>query len=405
MNTQEVILLNISGDDKPGVTSGITQILSQYHVNILDIGQAVIHNNLSLGMLIELPGNAESSPVLKELLFKAYELGISIRFEPVNTEEYSHWVGSQGKDRFIISLLARKITAEHISTVTEIIYQQGLNIDIINRMTGRIPLNGNKPTRACVEISVRGTPKDIDNMKSSFYNLSGTIDADISFQRDDIYRRTRRLVCFDMDSTLIQAEVIVELAKAHGVGEKVHKITEAAMHGELDFDESFKRRVALLKGLDVSVMENIAENLPLTEGAERLLNTLNRCGYKTAILSGGFTFFGKYLQKKLGIDYLFANELEIKNGKLTGHHVGDIVNGTKKAELLRLIAQMEGIHREQVIAVGDGANDLPMINAAGLGIAFHAKPLVRKNAGHAISTIGLDGILYLLGFRDRILKD
>ncbi len=405
MSLQEVILLTITGEDKPGVTSSITHILSQHHVTILDIGQAVIHNHLSLGMLIELPSEAESSPVLKELLFKAYELGIDIRFDPVAANEYTDWVHSQGKDRFIISLLARKITGEHISKVTEIIYKQSLNIDIINRLTGRIPLTGDKPTRACVELSVRGTPRDTEAMKTAFYNLSRTIDADISFQKDDIYRRSRRLVCFDMDSTLIQAEVIVELAKAHGVGEEVHKITEAAMRGELDFNESFKRRIALLKGLNVSVMKELAANLPLTEGAERLLSTLNRCGYKTAILSGGFTFFGEYLQKKFDIDYVFANELEIRDGKLTGRHLGDIVNGSRKAELLRLIAQMEGIHKEQVIAVGDGANDLPMINAAGLGIAFHAKPVVRENAGHAISTIGLDGILYLLGFRDRMLSD
>jgi phosphoserine phosphatase len=405
LSTHDVILLTITGEDKPGVTSSMTHILSQHHVTVLDIGQAVIHNHLSLGMLIELPIEAESSPVLKELLFKAYELGIQIRFDPVDAKEYTNWVHSQGKNRFIISLLARKVTGEHISKVTEIIYEQGLNIDIINRLTGRIPLRGDKPTRACVEFSVRGTPRDTETMKTAFYNLSRTIDADISFQKDDIYRRSRRLVCFDMDSTLIQAEVIVELAKAHGVGEEVHKITEAAMRGELDFNESFKRRIALLKGLDVSVMEKIAENLPLTEGAERLLSTLNRCGYKTAILSGGFTFFGEYLQKKFDINYVFANELEIRDGKLTGQHLGDIVNGSRKAELLKLIAQMEGIHREQVIAVGDGANDLPMINAAGLGIAFHAKPVVRENAGHAISTIGLDGILYLLGFRDRMLND
>ncbi|MDD5582229.1 MAG: phosphoserine phosphatase SerB [Candidatus Marinimicrobia bacterium] len=405
LNNHDVLLLKITGEDKPGVTSRITQILSQHHVTILDIGQAVIHNDLSLGMLITLPSDTESSSLLKELLLKAYELGIEIRFEPITAKEYSQWVNAQGKERFIISLLARKITAEQISCVTDIIYDQGLNIDIINRLTGRIPLTGNKSTVACVELSVRGTPRDINTMKSAFYNLSRTIEADISFQKDDIYRRNRRLVCFDMDSTLIQTEVIVELAKVHGVGDEVHRITEAAMQGELDFEESFKKRIALLKGLDVSVMEKIAANLPLTEGAERLLNTLNRCGYKTAILSGGFTFFGEYLQKKFNIDYMFANELEIHDGKLTGRHIGDIINGTRKAELLKLIAQMEGIHREQVIAVGDGANDLPMINAAGLGIAFHAKSKVRENAGYAISTVGLDGILYLLGFRDRMLAE
>jgi len=399
---QEVILVNISGEDKPGVTSALTEILARYNVNILDIGQAVIHQDLALGILFEVPAKSESSPILKDLLFKAYEMGLNVKFTPVNEEQYLNWVERQGKERFIITLLSPKLTARQLAAVTDEIMEQDLNIDIITRLSGRIPLNNTKQkVKSVVEFSVRGTPSNIEKMKSRLLEIAGTSDVDIAFQEDSIYRRNRRLVCFDMDSTLIQAEVIDELARKAGVFDEVSKITEAAMRGEIDFDESFRKRVALLKGLDESVMKEVAESLPLTEGTERLFSMLRKYGYRTAILSGGFNYFGNYLKHKLGIDYLFANELEIKNGKLTGRHVGEIINGQKKAELLKLITFKEDIHMEQVIAVGDGSNDLPMLRQAGLGIAFHAKPKVKESAKNAISTIGLDAILYLLGFRDR----
>lgn len=399
---REIILLNISGEDKAGLTATLTGILSQYNVRILDIGQATIHNDLALGILFEVPKESEASPILKDLLFKSYELGLNVKFTPISEQKYDSWVHHQGKDRFIVTLLARKLTAEHLSRATEIIANQGLNIDLITRLTGRSPLDDEDNTgKAVVELSVRGTPKDTDWIKSEFVKISGETGVDIAFQVDNIFRRNRRLICFDMDSTLIQTEVIDELAIKAGVGEEVMAITEDAMQGKLDFKESFIKRVSLLKGLDEKVMKDIAESLPITEGAERLMKTLKRYGYRTAILSGGFSYFGNHLKNKLGFDYVFANELEIKNGKLTGKHLGDIVDGQKKAELLKLLAFKEDIHLDQVIAVGDGSNDLPMLQLAGLGIAFHAKPKVKKEARHALSTIGLDGILYLLGFRDR----
>lgn len=400
--SKEIILLNISGEDKPGLTAVLTGILSQYGVNILDIGQAVIHEDLGLGILFEVPESSESAPVLKELLFKSYELGLNLKFTPVTEEKYKDWVGHQGKDRFIITLLSRKLTADQLSQVTTIISNQGLNIDYISRLSGRVLLDDHEGNdKSVVEFSVRGTPISEEDMKQQFIDISKEAGVDIAFQADNIFRRNRRLVCFDMDSTLIQTEVIDELAIKAGIGDQVKEITEAAMRGEIDFDESFIQRVALLKGLDESVMKEIAENLPITEGAERLFKTLKKYGYKTAILSGGFNYFGNYLKNKLNIDYVFANELEIENGKLTGKHKGEIVNGDKKAELLKLLAFKEDIHLEQVIAVGDGSNDLPMLKLAGLGIAFHAKPKVQESAKHHISTIGLDALLYLLGFRDR----
>lgn len=405
MATKEIILLNISGPDRPGITTTLTHILAQYSVSILDIGQAVIHDELALGILFEVPAEKESSPILKDLLFRSYELGVNAKFTPISLDDYEHWVTLQGKERYIVTLIARMINSHHLARVTDIIHKQQLNIDVINRLSGRPSLKEQLPPAiACVEFSVRGTPGDKEMMRRDFLDASRETGIDIAFQEDNIYRRNRRLVCFDMDSTLIQAEMIVELARVAGVGDEVHAITESAMRGEIDFRESFRQRVALLRGLDESVMKQVAYNMPITEGAARLTGTLRKYGFKTAILSGGFTYFGRFLQHELDIDYVFANELEIENGKLTGNYVGDIVDGPRKAELLRNLAFKEGIHLEQVVAVGDGANDLPMLNLAGLGIAFHAKPKVKETAQQAISTIGLDAILYLMGFRDRELK-
>lgn len=399
---REIFLLNVTGEDKPGVTATLADILAEHKVNILDIGQAVIHNDLGLGILVEISEKEKSSPILKDILFNAYEMGFNVKFTPISEKRYNEWVDHQGKERFIITLISRKLTATQLSKVTRLISDQDLNIDVISRLSGRIPLGEDEGlTKSVAEFSVRGTPRDIEAMKREFIGISGETGVDIAFQEDNIYRRNRRLVCFDMDSTLIQAEVIDELARKAGVYEQVSNITEAAMRGDIDFSESFKQRIALLKGLDESILKEVAENLPLTEGAERLFRILKKYGYRTAILSGGFTYFGNYLKNKLGIDYVFANELEIKDGKLSGRHIGDIIDGEKKAELLKLIAFKEDIHLEQVIAVGDGSNDLPMLRLAGLGIAFHAKPKVKASAKHSISTIGLDAILYLLGFRDR----
>lgn len=403
--TTELILIRISGLDRPGLTTSITEILSGYDVDIMDIGQADIHSTLSLGILFKCC-EKDSGNIMKDLLFKASELGINIRFYPISREEYEEWVSMQGKNRYILTLLGRKLTAQQIAGATKILANQGLNIDAIRRLTGRVPLDERKAkVRACIEFSVRGTPRDIDELQSELMRLSTTLDMDFSFQKDTMYRRMRRLICFDMDSTLIKTEVIDELAKRAGVGEQVQEITARAMRGEIDFRESFKERVALLKGLDESVMKDIAEHLPITEGVERLMYVLKRYGYKIAILSGGFTYFGNYLKERFGIDYVYANNLEIVDGKLTGRYVGDIVDGKRKAELLQLLAQVENVDIAQTIAVGDGANDLPMLSVAGLGIAFHAKPKVKANAKQSINTIGLDGVLYFLGFKDSYLDE
>ncbi len=403
MKDPEIILMIINSEDRPGVTSGLTEILARHDAFILDIGQADIHRNLSLGILFMAQNSGE---IMKDLLFKAYEMNVTIRFNPISKEQYSNWVSLQGKNRYIITLLGRVLTAKQIAAVSKIVADQNLNIDNIVRLTGRVPLDEkHRSPKSCVELSVRGTPSDRRFMQEEFLRLSSELDFDISFQEESMYRRMRRLICFDMDSTLIRTEVIDELADKAGVGEEVKAITDAAMRGEIDFQESFHRRVKLLKGLDVSVMHEIAENLPITEGLDRLMSILKKVGFKTAILSGGFTYFGNYLKDKYGFDYMYANELEIENGKLTGNYIGDVVDGKRKAELLRLIAQVEKIDLRQTVAVGDGANDLPMLGVAGLGIAFHAKPKVKQNAEQSLSTVGIDGILYFLGYKDSMLDN
>src|SRR5574344_302606 len=375
---EEQILIRITGQDRPGLTASVMDILAVHNAHLLDIGQADIHSTLSLGILIRID-DTHSGPVMKELLFKADELNVNIGFTPISDDEYESWVNRQGKNRFILTVIGRALSAKQIAAATKIIADQGLNIDSILRLTGRMSIK--KPernVRACIEFSLRGTPADREQMQASLMHLASEEEIDFSFQRDDMYRRMRRLICFDMDSTLIQTECIDELAA----------------------------RAALLKGLDAGVMQEIAENMPITEGADRLMSVLKRCGYKIAILSGGFTYFGEYLRRSYGIDYVYANELEVgEDGKLTGKYIGDIVDGKRKAELLKLIAQVEKVNLAQTIAVGDGANDLPMISEAGLGIAYHAKPRVKATAQQSISNIGLDGVLYFLGFKDSYLGE
>jgi phosphoserine phosphatase len=405
ISSNEIVLVSVFGVDQPGITSAITRILTQYDVSVLDIGQSVIHNHLNLGMLISVPGSSDSDQLKSEIESAVHSVENRVKFEPVSLDSYTDWVSQQGKARHIVTLLARQITAEHIASLTAIAVKHGLNFDQITRLSGRIPLDSfSSQTKSSVEFSARGTPADITALRAAFMELSSSFDIDIAVQEESIFRRNRRLVCFDMDSTLIEAEVIDELAIEAGVGEQVAAITEQAMAGELDFNQSFEKRMALLEGLSETVLQSVAQRLKLTEGAERLFKLLKLLGYKTAILSGGFDYFARYLQQKLGVDYVYANQLDIVEGHLSGKVVGQIVNGDRKASLLRELAKKENINLQQVIAVGDGANDLPMLSIAGLGIAFRAKPLVKASAKQSISQLGLDAILYLMGLSDRDME-
>jgi phosphoserine phosphatase len=400
----KVILINFSGGDRPGQTSSLAEILANYRVRILDIGQAVVHETLALAVLVEVPAGVDFTPLKKDLIVRAHELDLKIKFTPISDDAFNHWVRSQGKFRFVINVLGREITAEQLAKISAGISRHGFNIDRIERLSGRLSLTGRvENANACIELEISGETDSAAGLRAELMELTHQFSVDVAFQRESIYRRNRRLFVFDMDSTLIQGEVIDELAKLHGVGDQVSAITASAMRGELDFKQSFTRRVALLRGLPATSFETVLKSVPLAEGAERLISTLKMLGYKTAILSGGFMFFGEHLQTRLGIDYVFANELEMENGVVTGNVVGDIVDGKQKAQLLEAIALTENISLDQVVAVGDGANDLPMLNLAGMGIAFHAKPLVRESASHAVSHLGLDSLLYLIGVRDRDL--
>lgn len=401
----DIVLINITGRDRKGLDAKFTGILAEYNVNILDIGQAVIHNHISLGILAEIPKAEDFSSIFKDMLFEGHKMELRVDIKPVESENYEKWVHAQGKERRIITLLGRRVTARQISAVASIIAQNRLNIDSITRMTGRISLIKSQINpRASIQLSVSGTPLDLLDMRRRFMDLSQQAGIDISFHVDNIYRKNMKLVVFDMDSTLIQAEVIVELAKLANVEEQVQKITDSAMRGEIDFKESFRKRVALLKGIKEEHLVKIAKNIPLTDGADLVAKTLKSLGYKLGILSGGFTFMGEYLKELLDFDYMYANELDIKNGVVTGEVTGEIVDGDQKAILLRQLAQKENIVLEQTIAVGDGANDLPMISIAGLGVAFNAKPIVKQKASNTLSSVGLDGLLYLIGLHEREIK-
>lgn len=379
----------------------ITTVLADNEASILDIGQAVIHNTLSLGLLVGLNSDKPIEKVAERIESGLSHCDIRLKYAPVNEQDYAHWVEGHGQPKHVITLIARTLSARAISQVSKVLAEHGLDIYHITRLTGRIPVDKiPDQTQACVEFIARGQVDSATGLRVELMSLGSELGVDLAYQEDNVYRRNRRLVVFDMDSTLIQEEVIDELAKEAGVGDKVSEITELAMRGELDFSQSLKRRVGLLKGLDASVMEKVAQRLNLNEGADRLVKQLKALGFKTAILSGGFDYFGHFLSKKLGIDYVYANQLEIENGCLTGEVLGSIVDADRKAELLQKLALEQGLTLQQTIAVGDGANDLKMLSIAGMGVAFHAKPLVRESADTALTNLGLDAILYLMGYSD-----
>src|SRR5580700_10736583 len=402
----ETILIHFSGRDRPGLTAELTSILASYDTCVLDIGQAVVHETLSLGLLVEIPREESFRGVQDALVARSRELGLQVNFTLVAKADLDEWISSQGKDQFIVTVLGRAISANHLARVSAIVAEHGLNVDRIERLSGRLSLAVHSPdANACVELMLSGNASSEQSMRAAFLDTAHDLKIDIAFQRESIFRRNRRLFAFDMDSTLIEGEVIDELAKLAGVADEVVKVTEAAMRGEIELQESFRRRVGLLRGLEELRVRELLNTIPLVEGAEQLIGTLKMLGYKTAILSGGFNFFAQHLQRRLGIDYVFANDLEIVNGVVSGEVRTPIVDGARKAELLRRIAGQENISLDQVVAVGDGANDLPRLGIAGMGIAFRAKPLVRQTASHAVSFLGLDSLLYLIGVRDRDLPN
>ena len=387
----EKILIKVSGPDKPGITHELLSVIEKSNCQVCDMGQSVTHGLLSLSIFIELAGVDKEYPVVKDLLFTAKKLGMDLDFKIYDKDD----VLTQDKsERFILNCVsAATIPTGFLKDVSGSLSKNNVNI---------LRLDTTNPNRfSSLEITTT-IPKDlsIDELKSELLEISNRHYVDAAFLKDNIWRRNKRLIVFDMDSTLIQSEVIDEMAKDHGVEKEVSSITERAMNGELDFNESLIERVSMLEGLDESKLQDILSRLEYTKGAKEFIGAVKSLGYKVALISGGFTFFANALKEKLGLDYAFANELEIKAGKLTGKVTGTIVNAEQKATLLRLITQQEKLHLEQVVAIGDGANDLPMLSTAGLGIAYHAKDIVRKEAGHHMSHGPMTTILHFLGVDD-----
>ncbi|MFP2912798.1 phosphoserine phosphatase SerB [Pyxidicoccus sp. 3LFB2] len=387
------VLVTVTGKDAPGITARLTGLVADFGAELLDIEQVVVQGRLTLCLLVRL---SEARGVLKELVFAAHELGVALDFQVLDAPVPED---AAGPVRYVVTAVGRALGALELHAVAWRLAEHGANIERITRLTeshlGSVEFHVTLPAGTAPE-----------GLKRSLLALSMEAGSfDVALQRESLFRRGKRMVVMDMDSTLIRIEVIDELARAHGVGEQVSRITERAMQGEMDYDESLRQRVGLLAGLDVAVLRRIADNLPLTEGAETLVRVLKRLGYRTAVISGGFSVAAEALKARLGIDHAYSNVLEEQDGKLTGRTVGPIVNARRKAELLESLARQEGILLDQVIAVGDGANDLLMLEKAGLGIAFRAKPRLREAADLSLSASGLDAILHLLGLTARELQE
>jgi len=385
-------VITVNGPDAPGIVSSITSILSENAVKIIDIEQIVIRKLILLSMMLDLrESKGGQISLLKDLLLEAKRLNVELDFKIASYDEH---LQHDNNFMYAVTCLGEKITAQVVAQISNAIYSENVNIERITQLS--------QGELSCIEMIVK-TDKTINvqDMTGKLLSISSDFGVDIAVQKEDIFRRSKRLVVMDMDSTLIQVEVIDELAKSAGNGEEVSGITSKAMNGELSFNESLNKRVELLRGLDENILDEIYHNIPFTPGAKKLVKILKKLGYKTAVISGGFTFFTDRLKNELGLDYAFANKLEIKDGKLTGKVLGEIINGESKAKILEDIADKENITLDQVVAIGDGANDLLMLDKAGLGIAFNAHKTVREKADYNISQENLDSIIYLLGISEK----
>ncbi|BCR03889.1 phosphoserine phosphatase SerB [Desulfuromonas versatilis] len=392
----KMVLITAAGPDRPGIIAAVTGNIAAAGARIRDIEQTVTHTLLSLSVLIDFPtGESDQKPLIKDLLFLAKELGLDLDFQVLDEVEYRR---KSNRFSYVLTILGGEVNARALARVSAVLAEHEVNIERISKLTqGQL---------RCVEFLVTAPETlDVKAMTRKLLHAGANLGVDIAVQKESLYRRNKRLVVMDMDSTLIQIEVIDELARLAGVGEQVAEITERAMNGELDFQGALRERVALLKGLKAEALEQVYRNIPFTPGAKNLVRILKRLGFKTAVISGGFKFFTDRLQQELGLDYAYANQLEIEGGQVTGGVVGTIVDGARKAQLLEEIARQEGVTLDQVIAIGDGANDLPMLDRAGLGIAFNAKARVREQANYHINQQSLDSILYLLGLSEREMEE
>lgn len=393
---QRMILLTMTGPDRPGIIAAVTGQIAEAGARIRDIEQTVTHTLLSLSIVIDFPtGESDNKPLIKELLYLAKETGLDLDFSVLGEADYRR---KSTRDAHVVTMMGGEVNALAIARVGKILAGHGVNIERVSKL--------NQGDLRCVELLVTAPAElDMRTINRQLLNAGANLGVDIAVQRENLYRRAKRLVVMDMDSTLIQIEVIDELARIAGVGEQVARITERAMNGELDFPAALRERVALLSGLPAAALEEVYRHIPFTPGAKTLIRVLKRLGFKTAVISGGFSYFADRIKDDLGLDYAYANELEIVDGLVTGRVIGQVVDGGRKAELLEEIAAKEGVTLDQAIAIGDGANDLPMLGKAGLGIAFNAKARVREEADYHINQQRLDSILYLLGISEREMAE
>ncbi len=391
-----MVLITMTGPDRPGIIAAVTGQVAAAGARIRDIEQTLTHTLLSLSLLIDFPtGESDQKPVIKDLLFLAKELGLDLDFQVLTEAEYQ---SKTTRHAYVVTIMGGEVNALALARVSALLADHGVNIERVTKLTqGQL---------RCVEFLVAAPPElDVRALTRRLLQTGAGLGVDIAVQKESLYRRAKRLVVMDMDSTLIQIEVIDELARLAGVGTEVAAITERAMNGELDFEGALRERVALLRGLPATALEGVYRSIPFTPGAKTLVRVLKRLGFRTAVISGGFKFFTDRLKNELGLDYAFANQLEIVDGVVTGGLVGPIVDGARKAALLEEIADREGITLDQTIAIGDGANDLPMLGKAGLGIAFKAKARVREQADTHINQPNLASILYLLGLSEREMEE
>lgn len=380
------MLVRVSGPDGPGITAGILAILAAGDAAIYDMEQIVVRDRLTLDLHV---GVAEDAGTLKDLLFYGWERDLSVSFDVVEG-------GPQPEPqmRYAVTVIAAELPPSALAAVTTSIAGAGANIDRIVQLAARPVIS--------YEFVIEGG--DVDALRASLGKLASEIHIDVAIQREGLNRRAKRLVVIDVDSTLIQNEIIDLLAEQAGAGDQVAEITERAMAGSLDFEASLRERVALLKGLTEEDRDTVLTRVSFTPGARTFVRTLKRLGYTVAAVSGGFTFFADYVARELGLDYAYANQLVHTDGVLTGELTGSIVDRGGKATLLRELAKLEKIPLEQVVAIGDGANDVDMLAAAGLGIAFNARPMVEEIADAALTVPYLDAVLFLLGISRRDIE-
>lgn len=396
MAASTLVLISVTGPDRPGITSRLASVLALHQARLHDIEQVTNGGNLALSFQIELEGEVtREHPLFKDFIFAAWELELHADFRMQGVPLSP---GPQRAAPLVLTVFGRSIGPDAIAALAEVLARAKVNIDKIHRLSG--------DSFSCLELSLQA-PQGVDlyAVKQALLPQGTRFGIDLALQRESVYRRARRLIVLDMDSTLTRGEAIDELARAAGKFEAVAQITERAMQGELDFEAALRARVQLLAGLPVQALQQVRASIELTPGAHELLRVLKRLGYRVAVISGGFTYFTDWLKMQLGLDYAYANELEVRDGRLTGLLRGHIVDAQRKADLLETIAQGEGISLEQVIAVGDGANDLLMLKRAGLGIAFNPKRSLRDAAEHTLDQPQLDAILYLLGMHEHELKE